>query len=253
MNEYYIRQPDSEEARGPYDLGRISDLIEAGKADVTTLYYDEDREDWLPLVDNGDFREILFPEKRRLGLRAREVQDRVNQDDDDEEEKVTVNDMLRHAAGRSEETGMTGEDEGRRASVASLGTLILALSMLISAIYLLYPNSAFVQALIEEGNYVGLALSPVVLVGLLDLFLALCCLLSATEIYGLLRFRVMVGLGYYGYIFWSWQDPAALVASVVAGISMFVLSLTTSVTSGILSMIGSLGGLGVLVYLAFFG
>ncbi|MGF1453651.1 MAG: hypothetical protein ACFB21_16455 [Opitutales bacterium] len=252
MNEYYIRQPDSEEARGPYDLGRIGDLIEAGKADVTTLYYDEDREDWLPLIDNPDFREILFPEKRRLGLRAREVVDRVNEDDEDEEEPVTVDEFLKHATGSSDETGNTSAREHQRATFASIGAMVLGFSMLFSAVYLLYPNYGFLQSLISESDWLGLALAPFVWVGVLDLFLALCCFLSATEVYPLLRFRVLAGAAYYAYIFWAWEEPFTLAASVIAGISMWVLSMATGVLPVVIGAAGSLGGMAALIYFSFF-
>lgn len=252
MNEYYIRQPDSEEARGPYDLGRISDLIEAGKADVTTLYYDEEREDWIPLIDQPEFREILFPEKRRLGLRAREVTERVNLDDDDEEEAVSVDEMLKHASGSSAETGNVTERESMRAAFASASVMVLGFSLLFSAGFVFYPNYNEILTLFEEDEPYLLLLSPPVWVGLFDLFLALCCFLSATEVYPLLRFRALTGAAYYGYIFWAWDDLISLGAAAAAGVAMWLLTLSTNPLMVIVGSALSIGGMGALIYFNFF-
>lgn len=251
MNEYYIRQPDSEEARGPYDLSRIGDLIEAGKADVTTLYYDEDREDWIPLADNADFREVLFPEKKRLALRAKEITETLN-DDENEDETISVDQMLAAAEGRTAETRHAKNPDESRGIAAGIALPVLALCMLINAFYAIYPNLDNIQGLIDEGNYLSLILAPGLLDGLAYLFFSLCCFLAATEIYPILRLFMVANLSFHAYIFWAWDEPNKLIASLVGYAGIFLLSMTTNLYVVIPLVLASLGGLGALVYMQVF-
>ncbi len=251
ISEYYIRQPDSEEARGPYDLGRIGDLIEAGKADVTTLYFDEDREDWLPLVDNPDFREVLFPEKQRLGLRAKEITETLN-DEDDDVGAVTVDDMLAAADGQTEETKEHRSKEDVQARAANLGMWALAGCFIISVIANLHPGAAELMANINEGNYLALMSNPLVVLSAVDAFIALCCILAATELYPAVRFRIALGLGFFAYTYWVWDATQALSAYAIASLGMFLLTLTISFPVVLLASVMGLGGMGYIVYLQLF-
>ncbi len=45
--EYYIRAPDSEDARGPFNMEKLSSLVEIDQVDKETLYYDDEKEEWL--------------------------------------------------------------------------------------------------------------------------------------------------------------------------------------------------------------
>ena len=52
MLEYYIRTPEQDESRGPFDASKLRTLAEAGQVTENTLYYDEDKEEWIPMASN---------------------------------------------------------------------------------------------------------------------------------------------------------------------------------------------------------
>ena len=61
MSEFFIRYPNSEEAKGPYNIEQLQSLSEAKKVKPDTLYYDEDKEVWVAVGSNSDLNELLFP------------------------------------------------------------------------------------------------------------------------------------------------------------------------------------------------
>ena len=60
-DEYYIRKPDQETARGPYNIEKLQSLAEAGQVDTETLYYDENLETWAAIASNEELRHEIFP------------------------------------------------------------------------------------------------------------------------------------------------------------------------------------------------
>ena len=66
MSEYFIRYPDSEEAKGPYNIEQLQSLSEAKRVKPETLYYDEDKEVWVAVNSNEELNESLFPTDKKL-------------------------------------------------------------------------------------------------------------------------------------------------------------------------------------------
>jgi hypothetical protein len=69
--EYYVRKPDSENARGPFDLEKLMSLAEAGQIDRQSLYYDEKSEGWKSIGGSQELCAKLFPEKTKLSLKKK--------------------------------------------------------------------------------------------------------------------------------------------------------------------------------------
>lgn len=69
--EYYVRKPDSENARGPFNLDKLKSLAEAGQVDRESLYYDAATENWNKVGDNPELCAQLFPEKVKLTLKKK--------------------------------------------------------------------------------------------------------------------------------------------------------------------------------------
>jgi len=66
MSEYFIRYPDSEEAKGPYSIEQLQSLAESKKVTPDTLYYVDDKEVWIAVKGNESLAEILFPAEKKL-------------------------------------------------------------------------------------------------------------------------------------------------------------------------------------------
>jgi hypothetical protein len=125
--------------------------------------------------------------------------------------------------------------------------------LVISALSVLYPAWNIIDALIDqkEGSLQALFQQPVVFLGALDLIMAVLLLLNATEIFPLIRFRAMLGSGFFSVLYFSNflnGDPAGFwmaFATLAFGLGLFVCTLTLNffrmLLSATLGIIGSLG------------
>lgn len=254
---YYIRQPDADNARGPFNVAKLTGMAEDGQIDLNTLIYNEDEEEWLALGSNDQFKSMLFPEKKKLGLKAKSDEDLnlLNVDDDEDDEKIAVADMLAAAEGDTEETKHIKEKAVWQDKAAALAIPSIGVIMMLSAITHIYPSIDVVQTFIDDADYMLLLRRPLILVGALDLFFAISLFLSVTEIYPLLRLRSMVGLGYFGFLHWAtWQtgDQMSLylmISSIGASMGIFICTLTLNFM--LMVSFAAFGILGVGSYLYF--
>lgn len=221
--EFYIRAPDEETARGPYDHDQLSTLAEAGKINPDFFYFDEKMESWVRIKANEALHARIYPQKKRLVLRRKA-------EDEDEEEglatedgdaSVEVEKLLAAAEGKTEETRHIRVAAAWRERTAALVTPVLALILLVSAVSVLYPGWNILQPILEEeeGAWLGLFRQPVLFLGLLDLLLAVLLFLNATEIFPLIRFRVMIGAGFFGFLYaaqFANGDPRGLWMSLAS-------------------------------------
>lgn len=204
--EYYIRNPDSEDARGPLSFEQLQSLAEAGQVDSETLYFDENSEDWEPINANKELLDRLIPKKRKLTLKAKakEDMDMLNVDDDDVDRKVSVDEMLAAAEGTTEETRHTRKLEKSASMAASVAIPVIGGMLLLSALSQIWPSWETVNQLLnDKADPMVLVREPMLAVAVLDLFLALVVFLGATEIYPFLRARMMIGMGYFVMMFYA--------------------------------------------------
>ncbi|MDX2109676.1 MAG: hypothetical protein SFY80_05475 [Verrucomicrobiota bacterium] len=259
--EYYIRQPDSEAARGPFSVDKLASLAEAGQVTNETLYYDEAREAWVRVVDNEDLRKQLFPEKKKLALRSKTSEDMnlLNKQDDSETVPVTVEQFLSAAEGDTAETRHYKKAEARREKAAQLATPLIGLMMLVTAISLILPSWSILSEVIETSDYFLLVSKPLLIIGIIDLFLAICTFLGATEIYPVIRFRAAAGLGYFAFTYWAYHETSGSVndlnaayATIAGGFGMFCSTLTLNLFMLIAFAATGLAGAAGFAYFTFF-
>jgi hypothetical protein len=123
--EFYIRASDETDARGPFTLDQLSSLVEAGQVTPETLYYDTLSEQWVPIDADPEVKAALFPEKKRLRIRARDAR-RTTSAGDRSAAPITVDDMLAainygwdSPSGKSE-TSRLGESDRAGADTAEV-------------------------------------------------------------------------------------------------------------------------------------
>lgn len=234
--EYYVRSPESDAARGPYDIDKLQTLGEAGQITRETFYYDDHLESWVAIGSNEALAEQVFPAKKKLQLRS----DGGNpaktslKDADDQRDSVKVEEMLAAAEGDTEETRHLKEQVRWQERAASIAIPALATICFVSALAFIYPSLELVRLILanDPDAIASIIRHPLLILGVLDLILGICLLLSATEIYPVLRFRAMLGAGFFGFVFWSQYvlgDGQAILiaASVLAyGIGTYVCTLT---------------------------
>src|ERR1700689_3162580 len=100
--EYYIRESSENEARGPFNLEQLVSLAETGQVTIETLWYDAAVEDWTSIGATDNLRSTLFPEKRKLRMKAKDITPQTKASN--ELAPITVQDMLAGAEGRTTET-----------------------------------------------------------------------------------------------------------------------------------------------------
>lgn len=268
--EYYIRPPDSEEASGPYTPDELQSLAEAGKVEESTLFYDEQTEEWKALAQAPEeLKSTVFPAKRTLTLRRQpgeedetgEVEAEVIEEEEyeEEDERLTVEDMLAAAEGKTEETRHLVVTRESEAKAASLAVPALAVMLLLSAAGLIWPGVEIVRQAIDEESYGLILQRPLLILGAVDLFFAICLFLTVTEVFALVRLRAALGLGYFGFWYWAqWYngDENSLIpmaAVLAAHVGLFACTvLNRYIPMAVAALLG-VGGMAAFAYFIAFG
>src|ERR1700690_1836259 len=97
MGEYYIRQTEGGETRGPFDEEQMTSLAAAGQITLQTQVADETKSDWFVVGESEELKAFLFPERKKIGLKKGEEKaefQQLNNPEDEGKENVTVEQML---------------------------------------------------------------------------------------------------------------------------------------------------------------
>ena len=234
MSEYYIRRPDSDEVRGPFNLDKLYTLAEAGQIDRDTLYYDETKQDWIPLDSNEALRTGVFAEKRTFDLRpspgdanfnVMPMEKSVSMEDAIRAE-VKVDDLLLAAEGATGKTKNIVVERKLDEKILGYTPVILGGMMTASAILLAWRDLDKVNTAWQTHDLMPLVRDPLVVVGTVDFIFAVLLFLWISEVYPVLRARMAIGVGLFSYIAWSEGDTGWLLANLVAGASVFTITLS---------------------------
>lgn len=253
--EYFIRGPQEETASGPYSADALITLAEAGKVTPDHFYFDPRMESWALIRSNEVLLKEIFPEKKQLTLRKKTTEEikSINAGDDGSE-AVRVQDMLAAAEGHTEETRHVRTQRLWRDRTAAISVPTLGTMLLISALSVLYPSWNILSDILNEtdGAWRLLFQRPVLFLGALDLIMGAFLLLNATEIFPLIRFRAMLGAGFFFVLYganWINGDPQGLwmaLASLAFGTGLYVCTLTLNFTVMVAcASLGIAGALGI--------
>lgn len=240
--ELYIRNATETEARGPFNVQQVADLAEAGQVTAETLVYDATTEQWVALSTNAELMKHIFPEKKKLALKAKEIKTLNKQDDT--AKPITVNDMLDAAEGRTDDTKGKSDPELAMARAAKIGMIGGMVALLLSAVALILPGT---DALVSM-DPAKLIQKPLVLLGALDLGLAVTLGLGVTSLYPFIRFRAALGLGILGFMFYAQGMPMALLAAVAGSVGIYFCTVFVSLVPVIIAVVASVGGMGLLAW-----
>jgi len=249
MSEYFIRYPDSEEAKGPYNIEQLQSLSEAKKVKPDTLYYDEEKEAWITLNTNEELIETLFPAEIKLALRSKEDADLdlLNKPEDENSKKLTIEEILAAAEGDTEETkSKTARTKWKHRTVG-FTSLSLTLTFGMSTAGLIFLNLADIMSM----NPALIAGNPFIIMAAIDAFLTLCLALSVTTIYPAVRFRAVVGLGFMALYFYSYGQMTMAALISVSMACAFINTFTTRISVFLLTGPGSVGGMAAFLFLYF--
>lgn len=255
--EYYIRGPEEETANGPFSIDALLTLAEAGKVSPEHYYFDPKMESWALIRSNEPLMKQIFPEKKQLTLRRKTEEELAALNMEEESiPSVKVEEMLAAAEGHTKETRHVRTKKIWVERTAAMSVPLIGSMLLVSALSVLYPSWNIIQGIMNEteGAWTLLFQKPVVLLGALDLLMGAFLLLNATEIFPLIRFRAMIGAGFFTVLYaasWLNGDPQALylsISSLAFGIGLYISTLTLNFNLMILSATAGFAGLAGLIW-----
>ena len=235
MREYYVRKEGDVEASGPYNLDQITSLIEARKLDKEAHVYDIDQEQWIPIEENEELMEILYPRGKKLSLQVEpeETEEEAKERQKAEKKKgsnpeaakksISVPEMLAQAEGRNDSGGRSPLE--KRARSAFIGLRFTTLFIIGAAVSMVFLD----WELVKTANALRMLESPYIIFAVIDFLLGIVLLLQVTEIYPLVRLRAAIGLGTLTILFLTSGDSMLALANAVLCISIYFCTATLSV------------------------
>ncbi len=245
VKEYHIRAPESTRGHGPYTVEALCEMGEQGKIEEETLFWSTQKEAWVAFIDDSPLFSQVFPGRSKLHLSdpaAEEENLPINRDEGDE---LTVNDMLATANAETDETRHLARRERNRQLSVKIVPWGLGAGLGLSGAALVASQWDLFKEVIDTREYSLLASEPFLFIGVLDLVVGLLCALGVSALYPVLRLRLALGIGYFGYIFWSWQMPWAAGGVVLASLGMFAMTLSANLLVTILSVSLAVGGMAI--------
>lgn len=244
QQELYIRNATETEARGPFNVQQVADLAEAGQVTPETLVYDANAEQWVAFKDQPELMPLIFPEKKKLALKKDAAIKTLNKSDE-AAKPITVNDMLDAAEGRTDDTKGKSDPALDMARAARIGMIGAIVTLVFAAAGEILPGTEALMSM--EGA--KLLQKPLVLLGALDLGLAVLLGLGMVTIYPFIRFRAALGLGLMGFMFYA-QGASLPLALVSAGcVGLYLCTVFVNLVPVILAAAAGVGGMGYLAYL----
>lgn len=242
QQEIYIRNETETEARGPFTAQQVADLAEAGQVTAETLVYDAATEQWAALSTQPELMALVFPEKKRLVLKAKEIKT-LNKPDDNAK-PITVTDMLDAAEGRTDDTKGKADPQVAMMRAAKIGMIGAIVSLVAAAAGEILPST---DALISM-DPAKLLVSPLVLLGVVDLGFAVLLGLGMVTLYPVLRFRAALGFGLAGFIFYAQGQQVAFLAVAVGSAGLYLCTVFVSLLPVLVAVAAAVGGMGLLAW-----
>ncbi len=242
MQEIYIRNATDTEARGPYNEEQLVSLAEAGQVTAETLIYDAAAEQWVALGSNADLMGIVFPEKKKLTLKAKEI--KTLNKPDEQAKAITVDDMLAAAEGRTEETSDKRDPEIAMMRAARIGNWSLIAALVIAAAGAILPNTDALMSM-DGGKILA---HPIVILGILDVVLSVLLGLGMVSLYPFVRFRAALGLGFLGFIFYAQGLSLPFLCALIGSVGVYLCTIFVTLVPVIVAGAAAVVGMGALAW-----
>jgi hypothetical protein len=240
--EIYIRNATDTEARGPFGIAQLSSLAEAGQITPETLVYDAATEQWSAIDTQPELKAQIFPEKKKLNLKAKEFK-ALNKPDEGAK-PIDVNDMLAAAEGRTDDTADKKDPEIAMMRAAKIGTYAVLAALLAAAAGEILPS----VDVITSGDIGQVLAQPLVLFGAADFALVVMLGLGMISMYPMVRFRAALGFGYLAFIFYVQGSPMPLLFAALGSVGVYLCTIFVSLIPVILAAAAAVGGMGLLAW-----
>lgn len=207
-----------------------------------TLVYDPATEQWVALSANPDLMAAIFPEKKKLILKAKEIKT-LNKPDENAK-AITVNDMLAAAEGRTEDTQGKSDPEIAMMRAAKIGMIGALVTLLAAAAGEILPATDALTSM-DPAKIIA---QPLVILGVIDIFLAVLLGLGMSTIYPLVRFRAALGLGLMGFMFYAQGMPVPLLEVAAGAAGLYLCTIFVNLIPAIVAAAAGVAGMGMLAW-----
>jgi hypothetical protein len=242
--EFYIREASETEARGPFNLEQLVSLADTGQVTIETLWYDPMVEDWAVIAASDELKSALFPEKRKLRMKVKEVI--PVQKSTDSVAPITVEDMLAGAEGRTADTKDKKDPAIAQAQAARIGMWAAVACLVLAAAGEILPAADAIAAM-DVGKLLA---QPFAFLGALDLFVAIMLGLGVDSFYPVVRFRAAAGLGLFGFVFFAQGMPVPLLAVLAGSAGLYFATVWVDMLPVVVaSALGVVGAAGAAYFL----
>lgn len=242
--EFYIRNESENEARGPFNLEQLITLIDSNQITLETLFYDANTEQWAAIGSNEELKQSLFPEKKKLKVKPKEQTQTLNTTASDSRPPITVDDMLAAAEGRTGDTSDKRDPAIAQARAAAVGAWCIVAMLIVAAIGELLPSID----LITNFQSTKLLEEPLVILGALDLLLAIMLGLGVTQFYPLVRFRAALALGFLGFIFYTQGQSLPFLAAIGGSVGLYLCTISVNLPAILIAAGIGLAGIGAVTH-----
>ena len=234
--ELYIRNATDTEARGPYGQEQLISLAETGGITAETLYYDATTEQWATVGSNTELMVVVFPAKKKFVLKEKEIKT-LNKSDENAK-AITVDDMLAAAEGRTDDTSDKKNPEIAMMRAAKIGMWAVILTFIVSAAGEILPGVDALMSLDPD----QLVAHPLVLLGAVDVALAVLLGLGMVTLYPFVRFRAALGFGLLGFMFYVQGQHLGLIEIAIASGGLYLCTIFVSLLPVIIAAAAGIVG-----------
>ncbi|MGF1483896.1 MAG: DUF4339 domain-containing protein [Opitutales bacterium] len=247
VKEYHLREPESTKSQGPFTAEQMKALAEAGKLEPDTLYWNTQKEEWIAIIDDSPLFSQVFPGRSKLALNR---EDRLLEKmDTGEGPELTVNQMLATANAETKETRHLARRERNRKLSTQIVPWGIGAGLVISGLALIASQWDLFREVLDTREYKQLASEPFLFIGVVDIILGVLVALGVSALFPVVRLRMALGFGYFGYIYWSIQSYPGAIGVTVASLGVFAMTLSANLFMTILSVMAAVGGMAVFLAL----
>ena len=258
MKEIYIKQPGTDNTRGPLQVDQLEAMATQGSISEDTLVYDEITEKWKPFTAFPELKSQVFPETISLKLSQeeaapteQEVADSIAQEK--EEPKISAETILAAAEGDTEKTKHIGKIKRSKEKAAELAVPGIATLLIVTGIGLIYPANDLIIKASQLSDWSPVLQLPMIWIGAACLGLAATVFLGVTSVFPIIRIVIAGAGGLMCYLFWAWQNSFLLIAALMMSLGLFIATVSSRQLVMIMSLAIGLIGATIIAYTGVMG
>lgn len=168
-----------------------------------------------------------------------------------DKEGADLDKLLAAAEGQTADTAYLARRRRSKELAYGISTPVLTITLLLLCFSFFYPIYPEVEEAVRNAEPQLVVEQPTIILALVDLILAISIGLAATEVYPVLRARSIIAMGFFGIIFYSFENWPLFWASITVGIGMYILTLSARFWLSLVASILALGGAALFAFAGF--